>query len=80
MSAESRKCPACGESFTPQRRSNRFMRADGPIHDGARYCSPGCKQAAYRRRKQAVLAPFQRNKCVEGTTPHRTVTNAPATL
>lgn len=35
---ESRRCVVCGDPFTPPR-------ADG------RYCSPACRQKAYRRRK-----------------------------
>lgn len=37
---QARSCETCGEVFTPPR-------------DDARYCSPACRQQAYRRRKLA---------------------------
>jgi hypothetical protein len=40
---EPRACDVCGETFTPRR-------AD------ARYCSPACRQRAYRKRRKAALA------------------------
>jgi hypothetical protein len=47
-----KECAECARRFEPQRRANRFYRADGPRHKGAKYCSAGCKQKAYRRRRR----------------------------
>jgi hypothetical protein len=58
----------CRKRFEPSKRSNRFCRADGPSHEGARFCSPACRQKAYRLRSKPVT------KSPEGTTPLRTVT------
>jgi hypothetical protein len=58
----------CRKRFEPSKRSNRFYRADGPSHEGAVYCSPACKQKAYRLRSRTVT------KSPEGTDILRTVT------
>ena len=44
----------CGKRFEPSRRRNRFQRATDSRHGDAIYCSPACKQKAYRWRSRAV--------------------------
>jgi hypothetical protein len=61
-------CRECRKRFPLGRRSNRHRRAGGSPHNGARFCSSGCKQAAYRKRNAEPL------KVVQGTNTHRTVT------
>jgi hypothetical protein len=40
----------CQKQFKPANRSNRYRYGQGQPHDGAKYCSDACKQAAYRLR------------------------------
>src|SRR5262249_31440758 len=40
----------CGKQFRPAARSGRYHRVGRP-HGGAVYCSPACRQAAYRWRR-----------------------------
>jgi hypothetical protein len=40
----------CRKPFKPANRSNRYQYAKGQQHNGAKYCSNACKQAAYRLR------------------------------
>jgi hypothetical protein len=63
-------CRECGKRFPLGRRSNRHRRAGGSPHNGARFCSSGCKQAAYRKRNA------ERLKVVQGTHAHTTVTRS----
>jgi hypothetical protein len=63
-------CRECGRRFPRGRRSNRHRRASGSPHNGARFCSSGCKQAAYRKRNA------ERLKVVQGTDAHTTVTRS----
>jgi hypothetical protein len=49
-------------------RSNQHRRADGSAHDGAIFCSPKCRQAAYRWRSGSVT------KSSGGATTQATVT------
>src|SRR5215471_3992038 len=41
-------CPICQRQFRRSHRANRFRA--GRLHEEHTYCSPGCKQKAYRRR------------------------------
>jgi hypothetical protein len=43
-------CRHCGERYALARHSNRFQRANGPTVKTTRFCSPKCRQAAYRAR------------------------------
>jgi hypothetical protein len=43
-------CRQCGERYTLARHSNRYQRVDGPTVKSARFCSPKCRQGAYRKR------------------------------
>jgi len=61
-------CRECDKRFPLGRRSNRHRRAGGSPHNGARFCSSACKQAAYRKRNA------ERLKVVQGTDTHTTVT------
>lgn len=65
-------CRECHKRFPLGRRSNRHHRKGSP-HNGARFCSSGCKQAAYRKRYKRNA---ERLKSVQGINTHRTVTAA----
>ena len=41
-------CPICQKQFRRSHRANRFRA--GRLHEEHTYCSPGCRQKAYRRR------------------------------
>jgi hypothetical protein len=62
----------CRKRFEPSRRSNQFHHAGGIHHAGALYCSPGCKQKAYRFRRDTADATVTK-------TPERTTTQATVT-
>jgi hypothetical protein len=63
-------CRECAKRFPLGRRSNRHRRASGSPHNGTRFCSPRCKQAAYRKRNA------ERLKAIQGTNTHTTVTRS----
>jgi hypothetical protein len=43
-------CRHCAQRFNRQRHTNRYQRAGGNIIASMAYCSPACRQAAYRVR------------------------------
>jgi hypothetical protein len=73
----------CGKQFEPGRRANRHGHADDR-HGGALYCSPRCRQRAYRLRHSRTVTPRHLERAAERvtlleTSPiARTVTPAPA--
>ena len=67
-------CRECGERFPLNRRSNQHGRASGAPHKGTRFCSPACKQLAYRKRNAKRL------KSAPGTATHATVTRSPQVI
>src|SRR5262249_55113621 len=64
-------CRECEKRFPLKRRSNRYQRASGAHHKGTRFCSPACRQLAYRKRNANRL------KSAPGVATHRTVTRPP---
>ena len=44
-------CRHCAKRFNRQRHTNRYQRAGGNLIASMAYCSPACRQAAYRVRK-----------------------------
>jgi hypothetical protein len=44
-------CRHCAQRFNRQRHTNRYQRAGGNLIASMAYCSPACRQAAYRVRK-----------------------------
>src|SRR6516164_9401803 len=46
--AAEKLCPICQKQFRRSHRANRFRA--GRLHEEHTYCSPGCRQKAYRRR------------------------------
>jgi hypothetical protein len=68
---------SCAKRFEPGRRANRFGRADGRRHEGALYCSPACRQAVYRFRRDGGSRTVT-NDSRTVTLDVRTVTAAPA--
>jgi hypothetical protein len=67
-SAATAVCRECRKRFLLSRRSNQHRRAGGAPHNGSRFCTPGCKQAAYRKRSAG------RFKTAQGANTHATVT------
>ena len=45
-----KECSWCHGRFQPASITNRFHRTGGPEHQGGKYCSPSCRQRAYRWR------------------------------
>jgi hypothetical protein len=54
-SAATAVCRECRKRFLLSRRSNQHRHAGGAPHNGSRFCSPRCKQAAYRKRNAGRL-------------------------
>jgi hypothetical protein len=67
-SAATAVCRECRKRFLLSRRSNQHRHAGGAPHNGSRFCSPRCKQAAYRKRNAGRL------KTAQGANTHATVT------
>ena len=67
-SAATAVCRECRKRFLLSRRSNQHRHAGGVPHNGSRFCSPRCKQAAYRKRSAGRL------KTAQGANTHATVT------
>jgi len=44
-------CPTCGNRFSRGLHSNQYKGAAGEVVASTTYCSPACRQAAYRLRK-----------------------------
>jgi len=44
-------CRHCAKRFSRRRHTNRYQRAGGNLIASMAYCSPACRQAAYRVRK-----------------------------
>jgi hypothetical protein len=44
-------CRHCAKRFNQRRHANRYQRAGGNVMASMAYCSPACRQAAYRVRK-----------------------------
>jgi len=44
-------CRHCAKRFNRRRHANRYQRAGGNVMASMAYCSPACRQAAYRVRK-----------------------------
>jgi hypothetical protein len=68
MEATTALCRECNKRFPLSRHSNRFGRA-GSIVRNSRFCTPACRQAAYRKRNGP-----EGKKPASGTTPLRAVT------
>jgi hypothetical protein len=45
-------CRHCDKRFNRRRHTNRHQRAGGNLIASMAYCSPGCRQAAYRIRRE----------------------------
>ena len=67
-SAATAVCRECRKRFLLSRRSNQHRHAGGAPHNGSRFCSPRCKQAAYRKRNAGRL------KTAQGANTQATVT------
>jgi hypothetical protein len=50
MDSTTAVCRECNKRFPLSRRSNQHRRASGSRHRASRFCSPACKQSAYRQR------------------------------
>jgi len=68
-------CRHCEKSFQLSIHSNRFHRKSRPVK-ATRFCSPACKQAAYRARAVTRNA----KKPAEGTNGRRAVTRSSAPI
>jgi hypothetical protein len=68
MESTTALCRECNKRFPLSRRSNQYHRASGSHHRATRFCSPACKQAAYRKRNA------NRPKSALGINTHATVT------
>jgi hypothetical protein len=44
-------CRHCAKRFNRRRHTNRYQHAKGNLITAMAYCSPACRQAAYRVRK-----------------------------
>jgi hypothetical protein len=44
-------CPVCNKRFERGRHRNQFHRAEARIIESSRYCSPKCRQSAWRTRR-----------------------------
>jgi hypothetical protein len=67
-SAATAVCRECRKRFLLSRRSNQHRHAGGAPHNGSRFCSPRCKQAAYHKRNAGRL------NTAQGANTHATVT------
>jgi hypothetical protein len=67
-SAATAVCRECRKRFLLSRRSNQHRHAGGAPHNGSRFCSARCKQAAYRKCSAGRL------KAAQGANTHATVT------
>jgi hypothetical protein len=68
MESTTALCRECNKRFPLSRRSNQYHRASGSHHRATRFCSPACKQAAYRKRNA------NRPKSAPSINTHATVT------
>ena len=77
-------CPQCKHRFGLGRRANQHQRAGGRFHEAARFCSPACRQAAYRARRYrntpSNKEPVTLAEGVQGTALQATVTRALETI
>ena len=72
-----KECSWCHGRFQPGAVTNRFHRTGGPQHQGGKYCSPSCRQRAYRWRvKGSNGSSTATQKSVAGTRVRSTVTCA----
>jgi hypothetical protein len=44
-------CPVCNKRFERGRHRNQFHRAGARVIESSRYCSPKCRQSAWRKRR-----------------------------
>jgi hypothetical protein len=76
-------CPVCKKRFERGRHRNQFHRAGARVIESSRYCSPKCRQSAWRTRRdirneiprrQRRIRNRERKKRGAATTLHASVT------
>jgi hypothetical protein len=76
-------CPVCNKRFERGRHRNQFHRAGARVIESSRYCSPKCRQSAWRTRRdirneiprrQRRIRNRERKKRGAATTLHASVT------
>jgi hypothetical protein len=71
-------CPVCNKRFERGRHRNQFHRAEARVIEGSRYCSPKCRQSAWRTRRDIRNEIPRRQRRIRNT--ERKKAGAAATL